>query len=636
MVRALRVAVAAVFHFAGAAVAQSTLDVPATYPSIALAMAAAAAGDTIVVAPGTYYEAVDFLGKAVTLASSAGAPTTILDGGQANTVVRFAQGETITSVLDGFTIAHGQGAAGEGGGVDIRNATPIIRNCRFVANVGGPPYTTVFGGVPAAFSGGAGAVTSVGGSVRIFDCTFVANTGGSSTPGTAPTLHGGAGAVSLSGGGPRLERCVFTSNVGGEGFGATGGRGGAGAVEFQISTAAALEACRFESNVGGDSRGFVGAGGAITVLGGGQGPAFLDCVFLANQAGSSVTQALGFGAPIFVGGGGAASLQAIATAFRNCIFARNLGGAGTGFPQGFAGGGALTVVSGSCLVSHAVLVDNVGGIGADAQTSGAGAIDAPPTLFGTFTAAVVGIENSIVRGNLDGAGGTTQARFAPPVTVPSTVVASNVEGGFPGAGNIDQPPVFVAPLLDDYHLEAVSPGIDLGIAGPASAAADIDGQPRSFYAAPDQGADEFVSVAFGGAVLDAAGLGEATFRIGGKSTPRVFVAAAAPTTLAVARPSILGQPANFVLAAVPGPAVQAAETALPGSVGQLVFSPLDPALVIVADTFGPGAMLPAGPAPWAATVPAAIPAGSVLLFQGVVEIAPFVLRTTNAIELAIQ
>ena len=51
------------------------------------AIDAAAHGDTVLVAPGSYEENIDFLGKAVTLRSEAGAVTTVIDGGQAGSVV---------------------------------------------------------------------------------------------------------------------------------------------------------------------------------------------------------------------------------------------------------------------------------------------------------------------------------------------------------------------------------------------------------------------------------------------------------------------------------------------------------------------------------------------------------------------
>ncbi|GMU81131.1 MAG: hypothetical protein AMXMBFR47_10020 [Planctomycetota bacterium] len=58
----------------------ATLTVPGQYPTIQAALDAAAnTGDEIIVAPGMYNEAINFLGKAVYLHSSDGAAVTTID-----------------------------------------------------------------------------------------------------------------------------------------------------------------------------------------------------------------------------------------------------------------------------------------------------------------------------------------------------------------------------------------------------------------------------------------------------------------------------------------------------------------------------------------------------------------------------
>ncbi|MCZ6810431.1 MAG: hypothetical protein O7D97_00375, partial [Planctomycetota bacterium] len=49
--------------------------------SIQTAIDNAAGGDEIVVAPGTYFEAIDFIGKAITVYSISGPAVTTIDGG---------------------------------------------------------------------------------------------------------------------------------------------------------------------------------------------------------------------------------------------------------------------------------------------------------------------------------------------------------------------------------------------------------------------------------------------------------------------------------------------------------------------------------------------------------------------------
>ena len=65
------------------------------------------ATDEIVVAPGTYFETIDFIGKAVWLHSSDGAAVTIIDAQQTDIVVACVNFEGPDTVLDGFTITGG-------------------------------------------------------------------------------------------------------------------------------------------------------------------------------------------------------------------------------------------------------------------------------------------------------------------------------------------------------------------------------------------------------------------------------------------------------------------------------------------------------------------------------------------------
>jgi hypothetical protein len=92
--------------------AESVRCVPSEYSTIALAIASASNGDLVLVAPGTYLEFnLNFLGKAITVKSMVGPSQTIIDSssGPANgrDAFRFQNGESRSSVLEGFTITGG-------------------------------------------------------------------------------------------------------------------------------------------------------------------------------------------------------------------------------------------------------------------------------------------------------------------------------------------------------------------------------------------------------------------------------------------------------------------------------------------------------------------------------------------------
>ncbi len=77
------------------------------YCSIQTAIDNAVDTDEIVVAPGTYFESITFLGKAITLRALDGPEVTIIDAQGAGTVVTCESGEAPDTVLDGFTITGG-------------------------------------------------------------------------------------------------------------------------------------------------------------------------------------------------------------------------------------------------------------------------------------------------------------------------------------------------------------------------------------------------------------------------------------------------------------------------------------------------------------------------------------------------
>jgi hypothetical protein len=88
---------------AARASAGAVINVPASQPTIQAGIDAAANGDTVVVAPGTYAERIDLTGKAIEVRNSAGPATTTIDGGGLANVVSFKTGESRSSILRGFS-----------------------------------------------------------------------------------------------------------------------------------------------------------------------------------------------------------------------------------------------------------------------------------------------------------------------------------------------------------------------------------------------------------------------------------------------------------------------------------------------------------------------------------------------------
>jgi len=133
-----------------------SLQVPTRYKTIQEAINRAADGDTILVAPGTYKENINFQGKNIVVTSHyifSNDPgfiaNTVIDGsnpadpGIASCVV-FLSGEGPRTILQGFTLTKGTGTIRtepngtswrEGGGIMILRSSPTIKHNLIVRNI---------------------------------------------------------------------------------------------------------------------------------------------------------------------------------------------------------------------------------------------------------------------------------------------------------------------------------------------------------------------------------------------------------------------------------------------------------------------------------------------------------------------
>jgi parallel beta-helix repeat protein/predicted outer membrane repeat protein len=174
----------------------STLLVPSQYATIQAGIDAAVAGDTVLVADGTYTGAgnkdLDFHGKAITVRSASADPATcIIDCEGSGRGFYFHNGETSASVVAGFTIRNGNVTSGSAGGARggafscSSSTSPRLTNCTISGNM--------------ASQGGA--IDCFYSNPTLTDCAITAN------------LAFSGGAVYCSNSSPALTRCVVRANI---------------------------------------------------------------------------------------------------------------------------------------------------------------------------------------------------------------------------------------------------------------------------------------------------------------------------------------------------------------------------------------------------------------------------------------
>lgn len=233
------------------------------------------------------------------------------------------------------------------------------------------------------------------------------------------------------------------------------------AIEVNSNGNVSVRQCRFENLQKGTGSGiYFSSGGVLEVA---------DCVFAGcGYKNESL--------------GGGAVFQQSATGnmrFRNCVFLRNRG----------VSAGAIRILRNASF-DNCVFSENdsdsggtaiEGGISGQVEitncsiTKGVGRFDASAMEF--YGSTTVMIANTVIRA---GSGPLPRGLvYASPTSV-VTVSHSNIQGGYPGVGNIDADPLFVDPANGDFRLGAGSPCIDAGDNAAARfiPSSDLGGQPR--------------------------------------------------------------------------------------------------------------------------------------------------------------
>lgn len=424
----------AVVVCSGSLVAADTLLVPGDFATIQGAIAAASNGDTVLVAPGVYGEQIDFLGKNIVVESSAGAESTVIDGGGAGGwVVKMNGGLTRDAALRGFTVTGGLGQSGSngigGGGLLVNGSSPTIESCVFVDNRGvlGGGVRVTGGGSPLfrgnGFVGNAalqgGGLYAEYGSLTIEQSVFEGN-----------SVNGFGGALAILGvGDARVVESEFRGNEAlNAGFG--------GAVYVNAST---IEFSRliFENN--GKAEVLPGSFNSFVISTGGGGAVYTtntNGIIHANRFDNNIAA---FGTGLYIAGSG--GLKVV-----NSLFTRN-----GSFCD--CGTGVIYTNTSAPSLSNLTLADNGGFFGVY-------------NYNGTYTVA-----NSILAGQATPIGGNYGTTRLENSIFENTLFRVEL-----GSGNIQ-----AAPMLDEaYAPLAGSPVIDAGNNNlvPAGVLTDLLGGPR--------------------------------------------------------------------------------------------------------------------------------------------------------------
>lgn len=499
----------------GGVLPAATLNVPGTFPTIQAGLNAAASGDIVLVAPGTYFENLIWpVTNNVKLRGASGSANTIIDGGGTGRVVDMNTATVYSSItaLEGFTIQNGflNDVLSYGAAIRCTQCNALFRDLIIRDNVCNAT-TTIFGGAMYLSGSTKGAI--------IRECEFEDN--------TALTVTSGA---DINGGALMVENGpIFMEDVQFLGTTCTSADQVDGGVVYLFNGIATLTDVRvllpqniirgrtiegggiayrnggisLWTNVNVNAVQSICAGGFIPVTFGGalfledaspiiENSGFSNCFTSGTGGffGASGSNGIGVyierGTPNFrqvhvncnfssgnMMQGGGFHIRAAIVGLENVLVVNNEGSVSNGSITRQGGAMFLNdigVVVNAVNCTFAYNQANAGTAIVDGRGIWADAIDLP----------VINLTNCISWNNLPGAVELYGGMY--------NVANSDIRGGYAGTGNINADPLFVAPGTD-YHLQGGSPCIDVGTATGAPAT-DLSGNPRPAGAGFDMGAYE--------------------------------------------------------------------------------------------------------------------------------------------------
>lgn len=237
---------------------------------------------------------------------------------------------------------------------------------------------------------------------------------------------------------PTLTRCTFSANQ------VTHDVSSGGGMHIRDNSSPVLSDCVFSDNSAtGDSA----DGAAVYCVGG--SPTFTSCSFIGNTAGNAA--------------GGIFNLANWIN-MTNCTLVQN---------TSYRGGGMFNTNDSRLTITNCTISSNEADYGGGIYS-----------WSGSHT-----IINSIIWGNI----GTESSDNLFNKYADTTISYSNIQGGYPGTGNLDKNPLFVNPGAADYRLSPLSPCINSGSNAAIQATGateDFEGEPRIQDGTVDIGADE--------------------------------------------------------------------------------------------------------------------------------------------------